>query len=207
MAPAPILAKQPRPFSKPTLFSFFPGSWLVVTQSGSEQGRFNSGLICAVAIQGQISRLTVRQIIAYTVIASFHRLSKKLLPSSTLYELKAPQLNTTLEVEGQKFPAVFKTASSGEREPTCLGSGSGLVHETVDPFRFIPCSLLRRCVGNFILYSIYHTYILQFIREELRHKKGLHLGIYPIQLRFCFNNQFRLRSRHSSHGFIFPRWL
>jgi len=35
-------------FSKPTLFSFFPGSWLVVTQSGSEQGRFNSGLICAV---------------------------------------------------------------------------------------------------------------------------------------------------------------
>jgi len=42
VAPAPILAKQPRPFS------FFPSSWLVVTQSGSEQGRFNSGLICAV---------------------------------------------------------------------------------------------------------------------------------------------------------------
>ena len=68
--------------------------------------------------------------------------------------MKDPQLNTTLEVEGQKFPAVFKIRLHPveNTRANLTGSGSDLVHEIINPYRFIPCSLLRRCVGNFILY-------------------------------------------------------
>ena len=61
-------------------------------------------------------------------------------------------------------------------------------------------------LGGSRLYSI--SYILQFIREQLRHKKRLHLGIYPIHLRFLLQQSIQATfTSQFTHGYIFPRWL